>query len=197
MLHDFKKIFSFVLLGHLISLGVIFEKSERDSLKYRNLGKSVTSLNVKLQTAPMPSSPTKRLNSVSVINSSQKKIEKKIVSSDLPQSVPNFSESFLSEGEKSLNKASFKQELRAEIEKNKFYPVISRRLGQSGVVEVAFTLMEDGHIINVRLNRPSPFDKLNESALNAVKKVHKFRPIPKEWGEDKMDILVSLKFITI
>jgi outer membrane biosynthesis protein TonB len=38
---------------------------------------------------------------------------------------------------------------------------------------------------------------LNESALDAVRRVHKFRPIPSEWGEDKMDIRVPLKFLTI
>jgi TonB family protein len=94
-------------------------------------------------------------------------------------------------------KAAFKAELRMEIEKNKYYPPISRRLGQTGTVVVAFTLLEDGHIIDVRLDGPSNFSQLNESALDAVRRVHKFRPIPSEWGEDKMDIRVPLKFLTI
>ncbi len=91
----------------------------------------------------------------------------------------------------------FHTELRARIEANKAYPAMSRRLGHTGMVVVAFTLLEDGNIINLRIEKPSPYDRLNESALEAVKKVQKFRPIPKELGEAKMDIKVPVKFVTI
>ena len=91
----------------------------------------------------------------------------------------------------------FHTELRARIEANKSYPAMSRRLGHTGLVVVAFTLLEDGNIINLRIEKPSPYDRLNESALEAVKKVQKFRPIPKELGEAKMDIKVPVKFVTI
>lgn len=91
----------------------------------------------------------------------------------------------------------YKEELRAMIEKNKYYPAMSRRLGQTGTVVVAFTLLKDGHIIDVRIDRPSRFESLNNSALDAVKKVERFRPIPEELGETKMDIKVPLKFLTI
>jgi len=92
---------------------------------------------------------------------------------------------------------AFKSELRARIEQNKTYPPMSRRLGQTGTVIIAFTLLEDGHIINARVDAPSAFERLNTAALEAVQKVHVFRPIPKELGEDKMDFKVPLKFLTI
>lgn len=92
---------------------------------------------------------------------------------------------------------TYKAELRAKIDQNKFYPVMSRRLGQTGIVVVAFTLLEDGNIINVRIDKPSPFEKLNIAGLEAVKKVQKFKPIPKELGTTKMDIKVPVKFYTI
>lgn len=91
----------------------------------------------------------------------------------------------------------YKAELRAMIDKNKYYPAISKRLGQTGTVVVAFTLLEDGHIIDVKIDKPSRYDRLNDSALEAVKKVERFRPIPKEVGESKMAIKVPVKFITI
>ncbi len=93
--------------------------------------------------------------------------------------------------------AVYKAELRAVIDQNKYYPPTSRRLGHTGTVVVAFTLLPDGHIIDVRLEQPSRYDRLNESALDAVKKVQKFRPIPKELADGKMDIKVPVKFITI
>ncbi len=93
--------------------------------------------------------------------------------------------------------AVFKAELRAMIDRNKYYPPVSRRLGHTGTVVVSFTLLPDGHIIDVRLEKPSRYDRLNESALDAVKKVQKFRPIPKEIADGRMDIQVPVNFITI
>jgi protein TonB len=91
----------------------------------------------------------------------------------------------------------YKAELRAMIDRNKYYPTMSRRLGQTGTVVVAFTLLEDGHIIDVRIDSPSRYDRLNESALDAVKKVERFKPIPKEIGEARMDLKIPVKFVTI
>lgn len=91
----------------------------------------------------------------------------------------------------------YKAELRAKIDKNKYYPTMSRRLGQTGTVVVAFTLLEDGNIVNVRIDKPSQFERLNVSALDAVKKVERFKPIPKEAGDNTMDIKVPVKFVTL
>lgn len=91
----------------------------------------------------------------------------------------------------------YKAELRAMIDKNKYYPPMSKRLGQTGTVVVAFTLLEDGHIIDVKIDTPSRYERLNESALEAVKKVERFKPIPKEIGEKRMEVKVPVKFITI
>lgn len=91
----------------------------------------------------------------------------------------------------------YKAELRAKIDHNKYYPTLSRRLGQTGTVVIAFTLLEDGNIVNVRIDKPSQYERLNISALDAVKKVERFKPIPKEIGEEKMDIKVPVKFMTI
>lgn len=88
-------------------------------------------------------------------------------------------------------------ELRAKIDQNKYYPPMSRRLGQTGTVVIAFTLLEDGNIVDVRIHKPSQFERLNVSALDAVKKVERFKPIPKETGDNKIDIKVPVKFVTI
>lgn len=93
--------------------------------------------------------------------------------------------------------STYTAELRAMIDKNKYYPPLSRRLGQAGTVVVAFTLLEDGNIIDVRVDKPSRYARLNDSAVDAVKKVERFKPIPKELGEVRMDIKVPVKFFTI
>lgn len=94
-------------------------------------------------------------------------------------------------------KNMYQSELRAKINANKFYPVISRRLGQTGLVVVAFTLLGDGSIINIRVATSSRFERLDESALEAVKKTGRFKPIPAELGESKMEINVPVKFSEI
>lgn len=91
----------------------------------------------------------------------------------------------------------YKAQLRSKIEENKYYPPISRRLGQQGTVVVAFTLLKDGHIIDVKVETACPYERLNASALDAVKKVKRFMPIPNELGENRMDFKVPLKFFTI
>lgn len=93
--------------------------------------------------------------------------------------------------------SKYKAELRARIEQNKAYPAMSKRLGQTGTVVIAFTLLEDGSITDAKIETPSRYERLNASALEAVQKVEKFKPIPKEAGENKMDFKVPVKFVTI
>lgn len=93
--------------------------------------------------------------------------------------------------------ALYKAELRAKIDQYKYYPPLSRRLGQTGTVVVAFVLEQDGNIVDVKIDSPSQFERLNASALEAVKKVERFKPIPAEYGQSRMEIKVPVKFVTI
>jgi TonB family protein len=88
----------------------------------------------------------------------------------------------------------YKAELRGIIDQNKYYPPISKRLGHEGTVVVSFTLLEDGSIIEPRIESPSRYQPLNSSALEAVKKVKRFKPIPKELGDSKIDLSVPVSF---
>ncbi len=94
-------------------------------------------------------------------------------------------------------KAIYKSELRSRIEENKFYPVSAKRLGQTGVVIVAFTLLADGSIINVRIDSSSGNKRLDSAGVEAVKKVGKFKAIPSELQTNSMDMSVPIKFQTI
>ncbi len=94
-------------------------------------------------------------------------------------------------------KSIYKAELRARIDQNKFYPPAARRLNQTGTVVVAFTLQNDGTIINVRIDHTSGNNRLDSAGLEAVKKVGKFKAIPTEFGSASMDMSVPIKFQTI
>jgi protein TonB len=87
--------------------------------------------------------------------------------------------------------------LKAHIEQHKHYPMMSRKLGQTGKVVVAFTLLGDGSFTNLHLHESCPFERLNLAALDAVKSVGRFKPIPKELGEKFMDIQVPIEYQSI
>lgn len=84
-------------------------------------------------------------------------------------------------------------DLRSRIEQNKQYPLQAKRLGQGGIVEVSFTVTADGHIMDARVTGPSPFSRLNDSALQAVNAVRHFRPIPPQ-VEAPLDVIVPVRY---
>ncbi len=94
-------------------------------------------------------------------------------------------------------KTLYQAELRAKIDANKFYPPISRRLGQQGTVVVSFTLSADGSITDIKLESPSEFGPLNKSALDAVKRIGKFKAIPKDLEMDEMRLKIPIRFVTL
>lgn len=85
-------------------------------------------------------------------------------------------------------------ELRELIERKKVYPLQAKRLGQTGIVEITFTLSADGHIMNARVTQSSPYERLNQAALAAVNGVRHFRPIPPEIGEDSMTVKIPMRY---
>lgn len=90
--------------------------------------------------------------------------------------------------------AQYKESLRAKIDAQKFYPTMSRRMGQRGTAIVAFTLLKDGHIINARVLKSSGFARLDEAAKTAVTSVKEFDPIPDEIGLNSIDLEIPVRF---
>lgn len=183
---------SSIFFVHMLVLFGSWQLVSKDMLT-RNLeiGPTVLKLQVASQVLITKPRPQKK----------QQKVAPKVVAPSTPKAEPITEQPLTtsSTNQKMIQdlRSQYKSELRSRIEENKYYPALSRRLGQKGEVIVAFTLLEDGHIINIRIDKPSRYDRLNESALDAVKKVHTFKPIPKELGESRMDIKVPLKFFTI
>ena len=182
--------FSSILLAHILALMVTLELS-RPEMRERIAGLKINLSSVlekKSISRPHTSNilPRKMVKETHSEKPSQK-----------PQDMLSTNSSERADNANANALESYKAELRAMIDRNKYYPVISKRLGQTGTVVVAFTLLEDGNIIDVRIDRPSRFDRLNLSALDAVKKVERFKPIPKEFGGPKMDVKVPVTFVTI
>ncbi len=91
-------------------------------------------------------------------------------------------------------KTIYKAELKNLIDSKTTYPAVARRLGQTGVVTVAFKLLQDGTITNVRIENSSGNTRLDGAALEAVKKVGKYKAIPSELNSKTMDLTVPINF---
>jgi periplasmic protein TonB len=191
MSHRFLTHLSTILGVHLLILfGWSFSQSENLIRSLPQIGPAA----LKLQVASQVLMPQ--------IRPKPTPVPKKSVAAPAPQAeiqpqVESRPEQSVSSNQRADIRSEYHAELRARIDENKYYPPLSRRLGQKGTVIVAFTLLEDGNIVNVRIDTPSNFERLNESALDAVKKVGRFKPIPLELRESKMDIKVPVKFFTI
>jgi protein TonB len=194
MTRSYFSYFSTILLAHFVALTVTIQLS-RPEMKEKLAGLKLnlsstfeTDMRPKLKSIPLK--PRKMLQ-----NSPTTAATQQVPSPHLAQHQVHEDSSI---GQSKANALEiYKAELRAMIDSNKYYPVISKRLGQTGTVVVAFTLLEDGNIIDVRIDRPSRFDRLNSSALDAVMKVERFKPLPKELGEARMDVKVPVTFVTI
>ncbi len=193
---------STIFLIHGLMLLGTWTISQNDFVKagLKNVESGVLKLQVASQV--MMASPVKTVKKVVPLNPRKTKTAPAVVEE---VAAPAVNEPAVAQGSEFGNNANgkndiatlYKAELRARIDQNKSYPPLSRRLGQTGTVIVAFTLLEDGNIINIRIDKPSRYERLNDSAMNAVKKVERFKPIPKELGTAEMDVKVPVKFVTI
>lgn len=74
---------------------------------------------------------------------------------------------------------SYRQELKAFIENSQDYPRQARRLKQSGLVKVQVIIDADGFFKNISLVQNSTFPILDEAALSLLKRLQRFKPLPK------------------
>ncbi len=64
------------------------------------------------------------------------------------------------------------------LNRNKIYPRAALDREEEGRVTVGLTLARDGHVMDARIEEASPFSRLNEAALQTVKSIKDFPPVP-------------------
>lgn len=90
--------------------------------------------------------------------------------------------------------AAYQAALAAAIEREKFYPPLARRLNQEGIVEIGFTVLADGRIVNIHLLTQAPSAALERGAMEAIARVGLFQPIPPKLGMNAMNLTISLVY---
>jgi periplasmic protein TonB len=88
-------------------------------------------------------------------------------------------------------------QLRQEINKNKSYPVISRKLKEEGKVIVSFRVQKNGLFENIKLKSSCSIKRLDDAALNALYETKSYKAFDKDINKEYMDFDVPLEFVVI
>lgn len=91
-------------------------------------------------------------------------------------------------------KEIYLSELRSLIESKKTYPSTAKTLGETGTVEVHFWIKKSGEISNVEIAKPCASRKLNQAALELVRKIEKFRAFPEKMLEEKIELVLPVVY---
>ena len=84
--------------------------------------------------------------------------------------------------------------LAAKINRNKYYPLSSRRRGEEGKVVVRFVVQKNGELTELSIVESSGSRRLDAAALKTLRRVSPFRPIPETLGRDNWSISVPIAF---
>lgn len=84
--------------------------------------------------------------------------------------------------------------IRGQLEAQKSYPALARRLGKQGTVVVRFTLQRDGRVLKAEILSPSEHPVLNDAAKKLVENVASFAPFPAEITAGSADFLVPIEY---
>jgi periplasmic protein TonB len=84
--------------------------------------------------------------------------------------------------------------LQQAITRNRFYPPAARREDVKGVVTVAFTVQGDGRIGEVRVAKGSGFETLDGAAVETLRRLGTYRPIPDGIGRSRWSVRVPIVF---
>ena len=91
-----------------------------------------------------------------------------------------------------INKYASK--LREEINKNKNYPTMSKKLHEQGSVIISFRVLKSGKFINIRISTSSNKERLDKAALNALFDTEEFEAFNKEINKEFLDFNLPLEF---
>lgn len=86
-------------------------------------------------------------------------------------------------------------EIKKLLERRKRYPVLARKMGQTGKVTLRFTLAQDGSLLTSEIVEKTPYDSLNQAAHDLVKGIHGMKPFPEEIQRTSWSITVPIEYV--
>lgn len=86
-------------------------------------------------------------------------------------------------------------EIKKLLERRKRYPVLARKMGQTGKVTMRFTLGQDGSLLTSEIVEKTPYESLNQAAHDLVKGIHGMKPFPNEIQRTSWSITVPIEYV--
>lgn len=83
----------------------------------------------------------------------------------------------------------------ALIEQNKFYPTKAKRLKHKGKVIISFQIKKDGTYIDLKIEKASEFESLNNSAIQIIKNIKQFPKPPRSINSSNLSFQVPIEYI--
>jgi periplasmic protein TonB len=89
---------------------------------------------------------------------------------------------------------NYSSKLREEINKNKDYPTISKKLKEEGRVLLSFRVLKSGQFTNIRILVSSGKERLDKAALNALYETKEYEPFHDSINKEYLDFELPLEF---
>lgn len=89
---------------------------------------------------------------------------------------------------------SYIAHVRWQLEKNKKFPLLAKKQGHFGTVQIKFTLSPNGEIKNSEIAQSTDFDSLNQAALQILKSIKKFDPFPTEIKKSEWTFVLPIEY---
>jgi protein TonB len=90
--------------------------------------------------------------------------------------------------------AAYLAALQRAIARHQRFPNDARRRRQTGVVTLSFVVQGDGRIRQVSIAKSSGEASLDEAAVQAMKRLNRFKPIPAVIGRREWAMRVPIRF---
>jgi TonB family protein len=103
-----------------------------------------------------------------------------------PRGVPNIVDSGALKG--------YLGQVQRIIESAKEYPEASRRAGREGKVKVQFTIFRNGNVGNIKLLTRTPYQNLNQEAIDAVERSAPFSGFPDSLMQKSVKVILPFRF---
>jgi protein TonB len=81
-----------------------------------------------------------------------------------------------------------------QLERHKSYPLAARQRGETGVVELAFSIDRDGHVLASKIVKSSGYPALDQESMTTVRRAEPFPVPPNGLEGEKFDFTVPVKF---
>jgi TonB family protein len=97
-------------------------------------------------------------------------------------------------GDSTVQERQYLAELAARINRAKYYPRVSRRLGEEGTTVLAFVIRRNGELGDIQVVESAGHARLDEAARKTMLRVSPFRPMPAAIARDDWQIRVPIVF---